>query len=117
MSSDFSLILHSIRHNYRTLTLSELAQQFNYSKPHLCTLIKQNTGVSFTELIKQIRMARAVEYLLHTELPIGEIAEIVGYHSTDHFSRVFRGAYSCSPQEYRRKTVKSADRFIPFEMK
>ena len=117
MSSDFSLILHSIRHQYQTLTLSELAQQFHYSKPHLCTLIKQNTGVSFTELIKQIRMARAVEYLLHTELPIGEIAEIVGYHSTDHFSRVFRGTYSCSPQEYRRQNANSDDRFIPFEMK
>ena len=117
MSADFSLILHSIHHHYQTLTLSELAQQFHYSKPHLCTLIKQNTGVSFTELIKQIRMARAVEYLLHTELPIGEIAEIVGYHSADHFSRVFRGTYSCSPQEYRRQNAKSNDRFIPFEMK
>ena len=45
----------------------------------------------------------------------GEIAEIVGYHSADHFSRVFRSQFCCSPQEYRRTHVKSGDRFIPFE--
>lgn len=114
--SDFSQILHAIRHHYQTVTLTELAERFHYSKPHLCTLIKQNTGVSFTELLKQIRMSRATEYLLNTELPVFEIAEIVGYHSADHFARVFRGAFGCSPQEYRRTHVKNGERFIPFEI-
>ena len=114
--SDFSQILHAIRHHYQTLTLTELAEQFHYSKPHLCTLIKQNTGVSFTELLKQIRMSRATEYLLNTELPVFEIAEIVGYHSADHFARVFRGTFGCSPQEYRKTHVKNGERFIPFEI-
>ena len=114
--TDFSQILHAIRQNYQTLTLSELAEQFGYSKPHLCTLIKQNTGVSFTELLRQIRMSRAADYLLNTELPVFEIAEIVGYNSADHFSRVFRGSFHCSPQEYRRTHVKNGERFIPFEI-
>lgn len=113
--ADFSQILHAIRHHYRTLTLTELAEQFHYSKPHLSTLIKQNTGVSFTELIKQIRMSRATEFLLNTELPVFEIAEIVGYHSTDHFARVFRSSFNCSPQEYRKTHVKNGERFVPFE--
>ena len=113
---DFSQILHAIRHHYRTVTLTELAEEFHYSKPHLCTLIKQNTGVSFTELLKQMRMSRASEYLLNTELPIFEIAEIVGYHSADHFARVFRGSFGCSPQEYRRTHEKNGERFIPFEI-
>ena len=114
--SDFSQILHAIRHHYQTLTLTKLAEQFHYSKPHLCTLIKQNTGVSFTELVKQIRLSRATEYLLNTELPVFEIAEIVGYHSADHFARVFRGSFGCSPQEYRKTHTKKGERFIPFEI-
>ena len=113
--ADFSHILHAIRQHYQTVTLSELCERFHYSKPHLCTLIHQNTGVSFTDLLKQIRMSRATEYLLNTDLPVFEIAEIVGYHSADHFSRVFRSQFCCSPQEYRRTHVKSGDRFIPFE--
>ena len=115
MGKDFSAILHYIRHHYQTLSLTELAEQFHYSKPHLCTLIKQNTGVSFTELLKQIRMTRAKDYLLNTELPVLDIAEIVGYNSADHFSRVFRSTFGSSPQEYRKTNVSTDDHFDPFE--
>ena len=102
MGKDFSVILHYIRHHYQTVTLAQLAEQYHYSKPHLCTLIKQNTGVSFSDLLKQIRMTRAKDYLLNTELPVLAIAEIIGYNSPTHFSRVFRSTYGCSPQEYRK---------------
>lgn len=115
MGKDFSAILHYIRHHYQTLTLTQLAEEFHYSKPHLCTLIRQNTGISLSELIKQIRMSRARDYLLNTDLPVLEIAEIVGYNSADHFSRVFRSTYSCSPQEYRRTNAHPL--LSPFEAK
>ena len=114
--NDFTHILHAIRHHYQTITLTELAEQFHYSKPHLSTLIRQNTGVSFTDLLKQIRMSRASDYLLNTELPVFEIAEIVGYNSADHFTRTFRSTFGCSPQEYRRAKQAGGDRFTPFEI-
>lgn len=117
MNSDFSLILNYIRHHYQDLTLGSLASHFHYSKPHLCTLISQNTGLSFTALIRQIRMNRACDYLINTSLHINEIAEILGYHSADHFSRVFRGNFRLSPQDYRKQHAEVKDRFIPFEMK
>lgn len=117
MSSDFYVILQYIRQHYQSINLSELAEAFHYSKPHLCTLITQNTGFSFTKLIKRIRINRATEYLLHTELPVGQVAEAVGYNSPDHFSRVFRSEHGCSPQEYRRQHSADSDRFVPFEMK
>ncbi len=114
MGSDFSLVLQYIQHNYQTLSLSSLAEFFHYSEPHLCTLIKQNTGYNFTELIKQLRMADAISYLTNTNLKIGEIAERVGYNSADHFSRVFRSSYQMSPQEYRKKHAAAEEVFIPF---
>ncbi len=86
MGTDFSLILQYIQHNYQTLTLASLAEFFHYSEPHLSTLIKQNTGCGFTALIKQLRMADAVSYLVNTKMKISEIAECVGYNSADHFS-------------------------------
>lgn len=102
MGSDFSLVLQYIQHNYRTVTLSSLADFFHYSEPHLCTLIKQNTGCKFTTLIKQLRMSDAVKLLNNTDLKVGEIAEYVGYNSADHFSRVFRQTYGVPPQEYKK---------------
>lgn len=115
MGTDFSLVLQYIQHNYQTLTLASLAEFFHYSEPHLSTLIKQNTGCSFTTLVKQLKMADAVSYLINTQLKISEIAECVGYNSADHFSRVFRTAYKMSPQEYRKKHQAQDEPFRPFE--
>ena len=115
MASDLSSVLHYIRNNHRTITLSELADRFHYSKPHMCTLIKQNTGVSFSTLIRQVRMSEARKYLTKTDLSISEIAEIVGYNSADNFSRVFRKTNGVSPHEYRRYHT-SDSTFVPFKM-
>lgn len=102
LDSDFSLVLQYIQQNYQNLTLSELAGLFHYSEPHLSTLIRKNTGHHFTDLVKQLKLAEAVEYLTNSQSRISEIAERVGYHSADHFSRVFRSVYQISPQEYRK---------------
>lgn len=115
MGTDFSLILQYIQHNYQTLTLASLAEFFHYSEPYLSTQIKQNTGCSFTTLVKQLRMADAVSYLTNTNMKISEIAETVGYNSADHFSRVFRSSYKMSPQDYRKARQAQSDVFVPFE--
>ncbi|MDO5517514.1 MAG: AraC family transcriptional regulator [Clostridium sp.] len=117
VGSDFHLILQYIQKNYHTITLSELAANFHYSEPHMCNLIKQNTGYNFTDLIKQLRMADAVEYLINTNLRVNEIAEKVGYNSSDHFSRVFRSSYKMSPLQYRKdhKGSETSD-FRPLSM-
>ena len=117
MGADFSLVLQYIQHNYQTVTLASLAELFHYSEPHLCTLIKQNTGHTLTGLIKRLRLAEAIDYLTNTNLKIGEIAEKVGYNSADHFSRVFRSTYKMSPQEYRKQNSHTEEAFVPFEVK
>ena len=114
MGTDFSLVLQYIQHNYRTLTLASLAEFFHYSEAYLSTLVSQNTGCSFTSLVKQLRMADAVSYLTNTQMKIGEIAENVGYNSADHFSRVFRTTYQMSPQEYRKMHHAQEESFTPF---
>ncbi len=113
IDSDFSLVLQYIQHNYQTLSLSSLAEFFHYSEPHLCTLIKQNTGKNFTDLIKNLRMRDAVNLLINTDQKVNEIAEEIGYNSADHFSRVFRKTYGCSPADFRKSNKKDSP-FIPF---
>ena len=111
--ADFTLILQYIQHNYQTLTLKSLAAFFHYSEPHLCSLIKENTGTSLTDLIRRLRMRDAVHYLIDTDIKVSEIAELIGYNSADHFSRVFRQTYGASPRAYREEN-KAAQSFIPF---
>ncbi|MEE3481137.1 MAG: helix-turn-helix domain-containing protein [Lachnospiraceae bacterium] len=111
--ADFTLILQYIQHNYQTLTLKSLAEFFHYSEPHLCSLIKENTGSNLTDLVRRLKMRDAVHYLIDTDVKVSEIAELVGYNSADHFSRVFRSEYHMSPRAYREEN-KAAQAFVPF---
>ena len=88
--------------NYRHLTLDSLADNFHYNKTYLSDLIKKYTGLSFIKLMTKLKMSHAGEYLKNTTLSIEKIAELVGYNSSDHFSKTFKTYYSCSPQQYRK---------------
>lgn len=99
---DFALVLQYIQQNYRTVTLSSLANTFHFSESYLSKLIHKNLNQSFTDILRTLKLNRAVEYLMNTPMKISEIADAVGYDSVDHFSRTFRKVYGTSPLEYRK---------------
>ncbi len=102
---DFALVLHYIQQNYRTVTLSSLAKTFHFSETYLSKLIHKNMNQSFTDVLRGLKMNRAMDYLMNTNMKISEIAEAVGYDSVDHFSRTFRRVYGQPPQSYRRDKI------------
>lgn len=102
LSSDFYLIMTYMQSNYRHLTLDSLADNFHYNKTYLSDLIKKYTGLSFIKLMTKLKMSHAGEYLKNTNLSIEKISELIGYNSSDHFSKTFKNYYSCSPQQYRK---------------
>lgn len=102
---DFSLVIHYIQHNYRTVTLSSLAQTFHFSETYLSKLIHRRMNQSFTEVLRTLKMNHAMDYLTNTSMKISEIADAVGYDSVDHFSRTFRKVYGTPPQEYKRRLL------------
>ena len=95
-------VLRYIEENYRTLTLSALAERFHYSPAYMSRLIKRHTGKNLVQLLTGLKMKRAQELLTHTGLRIDEVAEMAGYESTDHFSRQFKRMFGISPGSYRR---------------
>ena len=104
--ADCGEILQYIQQNYRTVRLSTLAQQFHYNETYLSRMLQNYAHQSFTEIVRDIRMNRAVEYLNNSSLRVHEIAALVGYSSVDHFSRAFKAQYGVSPQSYRREKRK-----------
>lgn len=86
---------------YKTASLKELAAIMNQSESALSRQIKSLFGFTFKELLLRKRFERAVALLDQTDLPVGSVAEAVGYENTSFFYRRFRAIYGISPKDYR----------------
>ena len=63
----------------------------------------QTAGIPFRELLHEVRLELAQHYLSNTHLPLGEIAERLGYRHQSNFTLAFRSKMTCSPTQYRYK--------------
>ncbi|MBU5480036.1 AraC family transcriptional regulator [Blautia sp. MSJ-19] len=96
-------ILNYLNQHYQTATLSETAEHFGYSTSHFSTLIKEGTGQTFLQIIRNIKLSQACRALRESTLSNSAICELVGYDSPEHFMRTFKKTYGMTPGEYRRK--------------
>jgi AraC-like DNA-binding protein len=101
----FSYILQYIEKNYKTATLDDLADHFGYTKPYLCSMIKENTGHTFSYLINLQKVHVAAKLLEQNQATVDEISRSVGYTNADHFSRTFKKYYGISPSEYKKSQI------------
>ncbi|WP_163651938.1 bifunctional transcriptional activator/DNA repair enzyme AdaA [Listeria sp. PSOL-1] len=94
-------------HYRETLTLSDIANHCHGSPFHLHHVFKAVIGSTPLEYLHRIRIARAREQLVNTDLKIAEIATYVGIDSPAQFSIFFKKYIGVSPKDYRkRKQVK-----------
>ena len=94
-------IIKYISDNYETVTLEELAENFNYSFSYASKLIKQRTGLGFSALLTGIRIDKACEMLSGTDMTIKDICTKCGYGSIEHFHRAFKRVKGMTPSKYR----------------
>ena len=94
-------ILKYIELHYATLTLPKLSAFFNYSERQLTRILKNYTGKTFSTLIQDIRLSRAVELLKQPTLPVTTVMEEIGYSNITHFYKIFEKRFHMTPAEYR----------------
>ena len=58
-------------------------------------------GRSPIEFLKEVRLRRAARLLETTDLPVGVVAERVGYASRSYFSRAFKELHGTYPAGFR----------------
>lgn len=82
------------------VTLKDIAAHFSYHPNYISGLLRRETGKSFSELLLEQRMIRALTLLKGTNLSIEEIATMLGYSNSSNFYKAFKEKYHCSPREY-----------------
>lgn len=90
--------LHS---NYaKDISLQDIAKDIHLSRNYLATVFKQETGKTIGEALTIIRLERSKLLLAEGRLSINEIAKEIGYHSSEHFCRIFRRYEKIAPSRY-----------------
>ncbi len=107
-------VLSYISENYSSkLTLEDIANHIYICKSECCRIFKRYMKVSLFEFIIEYRIEKSVDYLLGTKYSITEIAEIIGFNDSNHFSKVFHKLKGNSPTQYRKlmvnQTLKTSD--------
>jgi AraC-like DNA-binding protein len=100
------LAIDYLRNNIdKVLTLEDIAAQVSLSPSHFSFLFKKKTGFSPIEYFNHLKVQKACQYLLFTNLRVKEISQELGIEDQYYFSRLFTKIMGIAPNDYREKRV------------
>ncbi|MEW4453591.1 GlxA family transcriptional regulator [Bremerella sp. JC817] len=88
------------------LSTAELASAVCLSSRQLSRLFKEHLQVSPGQFYLELRLDRAHQMVIHSEMSVNSIAFACGFQSQSHFSRVYREKFGVSPRQTRRREAK-----------
>ena len=78
-------------------TLDYLAKQMGLNKDYMNKFFKKETGRTLGEYLLDCRMKKAQRLLSSGDYKVYQVAEMVGYHSSQYFSQVYQKYYQKTP--------------------
>ena len=87
--SEAALLRYIYTHLNEKLTITELSAMFYMSEGSIRKYIREVSGLSFFDLLAEMRVTRTMNFLLYTDFTLEEIAGILGYVDASHMSKVF----------------------------
>lgn len=82
------------------LGLDTFAEKFRLTPEYISNLFARETGMTFSNYLKKVRIEKAKELILTTDLKIYEVACSVGYPDQKYFSKVFKEYTGTSAKQF-----------------
>ncbi len=96
-------VLNYIETNLVTATLSEIAEELHQPSYRLSKLIHTQTGRTFSELVQDTRLNKAISLMQDTDLSINDIIREVGYSNNTYFYNLFNEKMGQTPAKFRKQ--------------
>ncbi len=77
-----------------------LCSEVGISRAQLHRKMKELTGISTSEFIRNIRLEQAARLLKEQKINVTQVAYTVGFSNLAHFSTIFRKHFGVAPSEY-----------------
>ena len=87
------------------LTIEGVAGLVGISAQHVCRVLRRERGLTFADLLRDVRLREAQRLLRESSYSMKEIAFRVGFRHPSQFTRAFNGSYGVSPSEYRTQEI------------
>ncbi len=96
-------VITYIDHNYqKPILLDDIAKALGCNKSYMCTLFKNDCGITINDYLNSVRIHKAAEYLSYTDKEISYICTLVGFRNISHFNRTFKQYLSVPPSWFKR---------------
>ncbi|WP_028782455.1 helix-turn-helix transcriptional regulator [Thalassobacillus devorans] len=96
---------------YEPLSLADLAGQAGYSRYHFARIFKEQMGVSPLYYISALRLQKAKDLLLQTDLRVRDIGMEIGQQSLGTFTTRFTERVGMTPAQFRHYSPNASDHF------
>ena len=109
-------------HTSQNLTLRILSEIFYMSESSISKYIADMTGLTFTDLVNEMRITKTIDLLTYTDMSLNDIASFVGFSDASHLVKVFTKRMNLSPAKYRdiykakEHIFKEKDKSVGFEI-
>ncbi len=84
------------------ISLSLIADEFNYNTCHILRTFKEYTGFTIIEFINECRVYNTIDPLVFTDDTVLKIALMHGFNSQEYYSEKFKGVIGVSPLRFRK---------------
>ena len=88
-----------------SITQPDIAKAAGMNHTTLTALMKEELGLTAIEYLMKYRITVAKKQLEFTSVPIKDIANMTGFKTVPHFSRVFKAQTDATPAEFRKNAV------------
>ena len=88
-----------------SITQPDIAKAAGMNHTTLTALMKEELGLTAIEYLMKYRITVAKKQLEFTSVPIKDIANMTGFKTVPHFSRVFKAQTGAAPAEFRKNAV------------
>ena len=85
------------------IEVPELAKMEGLSNSRYIALFTEEMGKTPREYILDVRLGRACELLVSTDIPVGHVGTLSGYRDQYFFSKIFKKHLGMSPCDYRKQ--------------
>ena len=88
------------------LNFDDVMNHFRFSRSHGCKLFKKHVGKTFSEKLREIRVAQAQRLIKRHSIFVYEIASECGFLSSNRLREAFKTIHGMPPTEYRTKVMR-----------